>query len=130
MEENEDRRKSVCVIFGIQDLLGRSFEKIYSKKIRDTFFSIASTKINPRLDRCVVVSSNLINYVVATTLCFDRCNYSMVEDPSALTLAIRFFAYDTSRDSPVTQENASLVLIRDNLPLVFGGVVYIYFRLN
>lgn len=77
--------------------------KIYSKKIRDTFPTIASTEINRKVDRCVAVSSNLINYVVATALRFDRCNYSVVEDHPALTSAIRFFACD--RDSRVMQEN-------------------------
>lgn len=94
----------VWYFVGIQDLLGEFSAKIYSKKIRDTFSSIASSKINPKVDRCVAVSSKLINYVVATTLRFDRCNYLVVEDHPALTSAIRFFACDTSRGSRVMQE--------------------------
>lgn len=95
----------VCSFVGIQDFLGGFSVKICSEKIRDTFPTVASTEINPKVDRCVAVSSNLINYVVAPALRFDRCNYSVVEDHPALTSAIRFSACD--RDSRITQENSS-----------------------
>lgn len=52
-KKTEYRRESLSAWYfvGIRDFLGEFSAKIYSRKIRDTFSSIAFSKINPKVDR-------------------------------------------------------------------------------